>query len=277
MAVRGTGEGIPSSNRLEKKVEPLISVDKLKSVYLFGIDIIDNNGIELPEETFQQYIDNAVGMLETYLDISILPETVVEDHDYHFDQYYNWGYLQLNKFPVIQLDSLNLTYLRDNDGNPENVFTFPDAWIRLNNNDGLIRLVPNGRFPGQAQLDAGGYYNPYLLFQYATIPDVFRATYQAGFADGKVPIAINQAISYMAAIQALIIGGNLVLGAGIGSSSLSIDGLSQSINTTQSAENSAYSATITEYSNQLYGSNERERGLLKTLMDYYKGQAIDII
>ena len=277
MTVKGTGEGIPSSNRLEKKVEPLISVDKLKSVYLFGIDIIDNNGIELPEETFQQYIDNAVGMLETYLDISILPELVVEDHDYHFDQYYNWGYMQLNKFPVIELQSLNLTYLRNNQGEPENVFSFPPAWIRLNNNDGLIRLVPNGRFPGQVQLDAGGYYNPYLLFQYAEIPDVFRATYLAGFADGKIPTSINQAISYMAAIQALIIGGNLVLGAGIGSSSLSIDGLSQSINTTQSAENSAYSATITEYSNQLYGSNERERGLLKTLMDYYKGQAIDII
>ena len=277
MTVKGTGEGIPSSNRLEKKVEPLISVDKLKSVYLFGIDIIDNNGIELPEETFQQYIDNAVGMLETYLDISILPELVVEDHDYHFDQYYNWGYMQLNKFPVIELQSLKLTYLRNNQGEPENVFTFPDAWIRLNNNDGLIRLVPNGRFPGSAQLDAGGYYNPYLLFRYSEIPDAFRVTYLAGFADGKIPTSINQAISYMAAIQALIIGGNLVLGAGIGSSSLSIDGLSQSINTTQSAENSAYSATITEYSNQLYGSNERERGLLKTLMDYYKGQAIDII
>ena len=275
--VVGTGSGIPRSNRLEKKVEPLISVDKLKSVYLFGIDIIDNNGVELPEETFQQYIDNAVGMLETYLDISILPEQVIEDHDYHFDQYFNWGYLQLNTFPVIELKSLTLTYLRDNQGVPENVFEFPNAWIRLNNNDGLIRLVPNGRFPGSAQLDAGGAYNPYLLFTQALIPDVFRVEYLAGFADGRIPIAINQAISYMAAIQALIIGGNLVLGAGIGSSSLSIDGLSQSINTTQSAENSAYSATITEYSNQLYGSNERERGLLKTLMDYYKGQAIDII
>ena len=83
---------------------------KLKSVYLFGIDIIDNNGVRTPRRHISAvYIDNAVGMLETYLDISILPETVVEDHDYHFDQYYNWGYLQLNKYPIIQLDSLNLT------------------------------------------------------------------------------------------------------------------------------------------------------------------------
>ena len=277
MAVTGTGEGIPSSNRLEKKVEPLISVGKLKDVYLFGIDIIDNNGVELPDATFQQYIDNAVGMLELYLDISILPETVTEDRDFHFDQYYEWGYLQLNKYPVIQVDSMTLSYLRDNDGVPENVFTFPDSWIRLNNNDGLIRLVPNGRFPGSAQLNAQGYYNPYELFRYNLVPDVFRIIYTAGFADGKIPTSINQAISYLAAIQALIIGGNLVLGAGIGSSSLSIDGLSQSINTTQSAENSAYSATITEYSNQLYGSNERERGLLKTLLDYFKGAQMDII
>ena len=44
----------------------------------------------------------------------------------------------------------------------------------------------------------------------------------AGFKDGKVPMAINMAIGNMAAIQALHIAGDLVLGAGIASSSLSV-------------------------------------------------------
>ena len=130
----------------------------------------------------------------------------------------------------------------------------------------LLQISANGSF-----FPNNGYFGS------SNLPDVWRFEYTVGFEDGKIPVLINQAISYLAAIQALIIGGNLVLGAGISSSSLSIDGLSQSINTTQSAENSAYSATVHEYSDKLFGGNERERGILKNLKDYYKGQDINII
>ena len=273
----GTFEGIPRSNQRQKKVEPLITVDKLRTVYLFGIDIFDNSGNELPVATYQQYIDNATAMLEHYLDISILPNPILEDKDYHDNDYLYWGYFQLNNYPVISIESIQLAYFRDDNGDPEVTYDIPKNWIRLHNHDGIVRLVPNARNSGQLQVGGDGRFYPANFFGSRELPDLWQFKYTSGFEDGKIPVSVNQAISYLAAIQALIIGGNLVLGAGISSQSLSIDGLSQSINTTQSAENSAYSATIHEYSDQLYGGNERERGLLKTLKDYYKGAEMGII
>ena len=141
-------DGIAEFSRFNKKVEPLIGVDRLRSVYLFGIDIFDNTGNELPDATYQQYIDNAVSELEHYLDISVVPEKVIEERDYHFNDYQSWGYFQLNNFPVVSVDRLTLAYFRGEDGEPEDLLEIPRAWIRIQRHDGIVRLIPNSRYPG---------------------------------------------------------------------------------------------------------------------------------
>ena len=277
MSVDGVKTGIPRCNTINKKVEPLMSVSKLKSTYLFGIEIIDSNQNELSNEVFQQYIDNAISMLEHELDISISPViNHVEELDYHYTDYVEWGFIQLQNWPVIRVHSLDMVFFRDEEGNPESNQTIPNQWIRVQNHDGIIRLIPNARFPANLQISHTGAFYPEVL-RSSTVPHLWRIVYDHGFEDGRIPTAINMAIGYLAAIQALIVGGNLVLGAGIASSSLSIDGLSQSINTTQSAENSSYSATIKEYQNIVFGKTKDEPGLLGGLRDYYKGQSMSII
>lgn len=275
--VKGSKEGIKQSNKLTKRVGPLITVDELKAHYLFGIVIDDDNGNELSPETYQQYIDNAVSLLEHTLDINITPEQVVEDKDYRINDYADWGYLYLNQYPVASIDKIEMVYFRDADGNPETIQEIPTNWMRLQNHDGIVRLVPNARFPANLQIDQSGNYFPEVL-RSNMVPHLWRLTYTAGFEDGKIPDMVNQAIGLLAAIQALIVGGNLVLGAGIASQSLSLDGLSQSIATTASAENSTYSATIKEYQNLLFGKNAQDRsGLIAVLRDYYKGEGVGII
>jgi energy-converting hydrogenase Eha subunit A len=70
----------------------------------------------------------------------------------------------------------------------------------------------------------------------------------------------------------------LIIGAGIAATSISLDGLSQSIQTTQSAENSGYSAVIKDYSEKLFGKTKDDPfAILKILKDYYKGQSMNII
>lgn len=275
--VKGSKEGIRQSNKLTKRVGPLITVDELKANYLFGIVIDDDNGNELSDEAYQQYIDNAVSMLEHTLDIYITPEQVVEDKDYRINDYADWGYLYLNNFPVASIDKIEMVYFRDADGNPETLQEIPTNWMRLQNHDGIVRLVPNARFPANLQIDQSGNYFPEVL-RAQMVPHLWRITYTAGFEDGKIPDIVNHAIGLLAAVQALIVGGNLVLGAGIASQSISLDGLSQSIQTTASAENSTYSATIKEYQNLLFGKNAQDRsGLIATLKDYYKGEGVGII
>lgn len=276
--VKGSKDGLVTCNTYGKKVEPLITVDKLKAIYLFGIDIKDDDGNELPDTAYQQYIDNAVSMLEHFLDMSIAPVIdFVEDKDYRLNDYSEWGYYQLNNYPVLAIKKMELVYFRDDTGEPEVIQEIPNQWMRLQPHDGIVRLIPNARFPANLQVGQTGNYFPEIL-RSQFVPHLWRITYDYGMEDGKIPVMINQAIGFMAAVQALIIGGNLVLGAGIAGSSISLDGLNQSIQTTQSAENSAYSATIKEYEAKLNGKTKDDPfSILRILYNYYVGQQMNII
>ena len=276
--VKGGKDGLVVDNAFGRKVEPIITVEKLKQIYLYGIDITDNNGAELPDSVYQAYIDNAVSMLEHFLDLSITPvKDFVEYKDYRLNDYSEWGYYQLNNYPVQAISKMELVYFRDEDGEPEVVQEIPTQWMRLQAHDGIVRLIPNARFPANLQVSQTGNYFPEIL-RADFVPHLWRITYDYGFCDGAVPVLMNQAIGMMAAMQALIIGGNLVLGAGIAGSSISLDGLSQSIQTTQSAENSAYSATIKDYGDRLNGKTKDDpRAILTILYNYYVGQQMNII
>ena len=269
------------TNNLMRRTEPLLTPAKLKERFLFGVEIIDNEGNELSEETLQAYIDMAVSELEHDLDIPIVPTEICEEKDYFSNDYYGWGYFQLNTLPLIQMKEMNVVYLEDDPSTPasqgEVVLEIPQSWWRVREHDGIVRLVPNNRFPARLAVDNAGAFFPELFRRNGHVPNLWRIKYDAGFKDGCVPMAINAAVGLMASIYALNIAGDLVLGAGIASSSLSIDGLSQSINTTSSAENHAYSAKVLQYGNQLFGPNERTPGILDKLRRYYQGQNFNII
>lgn len=277
--VTGSDDGLPTDNSLGRKVGPLIDVETLKNVYLTGLNITDpNTGKELPDATYKTYIDSGVSMLAHYLDISITQIfNQVENKDYHVNDYSEWGFMQLNNYPVIAVRNIEMVYFRDSDGQPETLTEIPAQWVRLNPHDGIIRLVPNAQFAANLQIGRTGSYFPEIL-RSNLVPHLWRVTYDHGFKDGKIPHLINMAIAQIAAVQALIVGGNLVLGAGIASSSISLDGLSQSISTTQSAENSAYSATLKDYSDRLFGTRENDQfAILPILKNYYKGSDFNII
>lgn len=256
-----------------RRVEPLMTIEELKKRYLFGVEIFDNDGNELSDDTLRDYISIAADMLEKDLDLSIFPKTVVEEKDYDANMYSDWGYLLLNEVPVRKVISLVAKY-------PDSaILEFPEQWFKIRKDDGQLRLLPGlGTYSG-FMVNGQGQFLPELFRNKSKVPNLFEVTYETGFEDGKVPMAINAAIGLLAAIYALSIAGNLVLGAGIASTSLNIDGLSQAITTTSSAENSAYSATIKEYQKLLYGEsiNSPNRGLIRSLRDYYQGSRFEII
>ena len=126
-----------------------------------------------------------------------------------------------------------------------------------------IRIVPGGGdsvdFSSQAV-----YSSVYPIWGYSssTIPNYFTTTYITGMQ--SVPRDILDAVGKMATISAANVLGDVVLGAGIASSSLSIDSLSQSISTTQSATSSGMGARIIQYLKEL----DKE---LPALRDKYLG------
>lgn len=277
--VTGGKDGLVFDNTYNKKGEPIVTVEKLRQTYLFGIHIIDRtNGNEFSPEAYQQYIDNAISMLEHYLDISISPvKNMIEYKDYRLNDYAEWGYFQMNNYPIKCVRAMDLVYFRDEDGEPVSIQTIPNNWLRLQAHDGLIRMIPNARFPANLQISQSGAFFPEIL-RSQLVPHAWRVTYDYGFDPGCVPTLLNQAIGTIAAIQALIVGGHLILGAGIAGTSISLDGLSQSIQTTQSAENSGYSSVIKDYSDKLYGKTKDDPfSILRILKEFYKGETMNII
>jgi hypothetical protein len=273
------------SNDIYTQVEPLLSVEKLKETYLFGsLHFPDYKGDDLSDEAIQTFINNAISLLEHDLDIAIQPRRKVEFKDYYLNDYTDWGFMSLNNTPVIELESLRIVYLKQDDlANPgeekfETVMEIPKSWIRLDPDAGMIRMLPNNKFPGRLAVGSTGAFYPELFNRHANVPHLWEVTYTHGFKAGCVPSLVNAAIGLLASIFVMNILGDLIIGAGISGTSLTLDGLSQSIQTTASAENHGFSAKVKDYARQLYGDRTiGSTGIIEALRRYYKGQQMSII
>jgi len=85
-----------------------------------------------------------------------------------------------------------------------------------------------------------------------------------------------RAIGLQAAIHPFNILGDLAIGAGIASMSVSVDGVSRSINTTASAENAAFSARIIQYHKELRG-DANIQGLIPSLQAKWRRQPMALL
>lgn len=248
--------------KYRKNRNTALSAAELKNKYFFGIPIVTPEGTLMSDEDIEFYISSAISELNTQLDL-IIPLTVVE-HNTKFLRENNseWGFVKTN-YPVVCVDSMDGFI-----GKVRQV-KYPKEWFSIQKStDGIrhrrISIVPNQGVGGSVDQNAvfAGSFANLGYFGQRNIPDYWNIVYLTGFE--KIPADIQKVLGYKAAIPIYTSLGNLVIGAGIASQSLGIDGLSQSISTTSSAENSAYSATIKDYQDQL-------KLQMPTLINKYKG------
>lgn len=261
------GERPKGDNSTTRRGESILNVDRLTKRYLTGIPLVDQFGNEVTPDTLQDYIDTAVSMLETYLDIAILPIEITEEKDYQSNDYWQWGFFQMNNIPIQSVTNIVATYPNST------ILTYPTDWLKIQNHDGIIRIIPNAGTAAQFSVDAGGQYFPEIFRNQGHVPLVWQITYIAGFCDGHVPMDVNAAIGMIAAIMTLNNLGAHVLPPGLAGSSLSLDGMGESLQTTLTATTHAYSGLCKAYSDSLYGNpqNPNDPGLLKRLLDYWQG------
>lgn len=222
-----------SNEELEPMSWSQISVKDVKDNYLFGIDLSDANGNPLPEGLFVHYINSAVDYIQNLLDITISEtEFISERHDYIRNDYQNWGFLELEHKPVKEVKGIRLMY-----GNRPSV-EIPLDWVQLNKLTGQITLFPSAGSANSLIIGQTG-----LLFgfqsQWDYAPMLWEVDYVAGIdeKDSSMPFELlKEAVSKRASCGILNVWGDLIIGAGIANQSVSIDGISQSIGTTQSAD-----------------------------------------
>lgn len=150
------------------------------------------------------------------------------------------------------------------------VQTFDSDWIHVQKESGQLQLVPGTGSAGSILLGAAGAYISMIYRNNRFIPDAFRVDYTAGFEPGQVPPVIKDVIGKKASFGPLNIAGDLLGGAGIASQSISIDGLSQSFNTTSSATNAGYGARLIQYEREI-------KEVLPMLEKYYRGLKLAVM
>ncbi len=239
--------------------QSMITTAELKSRYLFGITMTDKDDNEIPEETFQHFINTAVSFLEHELDIIIIKRKFQENYDYRSNDYTAFNFLQLKKRPVNDLISLKARW-----PNGTVLIDYPEAWFVVEKEGAQIQLAPmQGSFSGLV-VSQGATMMPMMFGTKDYWPHLFEATYFAGFNHDEIPLLLNEMIGMQAAIRSFEVLGDLLIPGGISSESVGMDGASVSKQTTASANYSVYSARITSYEKQM-------KKYIKTARKYYNG------
>ncbi len=220
-AVGPMGEATPGSGDVALSI---LSIQDLKIRYLFGLPLADRRGNPLPDAYFAFVIRSAVASLERELDICLTP-TVIQNEKQHYRTPIAENkpiVVYTHRVPVQSVQALRLKLPVSR--TPVNV---PVDWLTVAEDFGSIYIYPQtslaqfiAPFPGFAM----------GLQSWADFfPNGWQVDYVAGFPRGKVPPDILDALGMMAAIGPLAVMGDLILPPGVGSTSLGIDGLSQSI------------------------------------------------
>ncbi len=244
-----------------KNEDSLITPQELRELYLFGINLNDADGNEMPDSMLQHYIDAAQEWLETEVPGLTFKEIEIVDeiHDYYVDDYMNFGIVRPFKFPVKSVSRWAIQFPLQTE-----VLRFDVSWVRVDSVGGQINLVPTEGTLSSIILGVGGSFLPLLYNALDFVPGIIHIDYKIGFDGKNIPVLAKDLIGKKASISLLGIIGDLVLGAGIAAKSISLDGLSQSVNTTASAIYSAYSARITLYQKSIKDD-------LKKFITYYEG------
>ncbi len=250
------GEGDPA---LE-----VLSVSELKTNYLFGLDLTNDQGVEYPDSLYEFYIRAAVSWIELKLDIPLRTKRIVEEeHDYFREDYDKFISLETDVFPILEVEEIKLVLPGE-----QVVQVFDPSWLHVLKEAGQINLVPGTGTAGSILLGASGAWIPLIYGNNRWIPRAFRVTYTAGF--NPIPEVLRDVVGKTASFGPLNIAGDLLGGAGIASQSVSIDGLSQNFNTTSSATSAGYGARLLQYSREL-------KEVLPTLRRQFKGVALRIV
>ncbi|GHT84383.1 hypothetical protein FACS1894137_07350 [Spirochaetia bacterium] len=238
--------------------------DDFRFTWIWGTDFKATNGMSFTDEQIRYYIDAAMAEMERRLNITIKkvrvrcnPEErhLVKGTDYDVEEgYYQFrmhkierqGLISTRKKPINKLHKLRLLSRYS-----APTMDLTDSTI-VEKTKGLLRFTKRPIRPSETSYGIQTAINPYgseLLNPYL----FYLVDYDAGYdSAADVPADLRHAIGMMTAIALLnIIGDGLM--SGFSSSSLSMDGMSESFSSTQSATSAYFGARIKVYEDELAG------------------------
>jgi len=237
----------------------IVSVQELKTNYLFGLDLTNDAGEPMPDSLYEWFIKSSVSWFEHRLQLALRPKPITAElHDYYAEDFREYVFIKTKDYPIIDVSELR--FVIPGSGGAT-IQTFDRANLQLEKEAGHVQVVSGS----MGLASASGV--PWLPFRYSArrfIPGAFQIDYTAGFASEDIPMVLRDAIAKLASFGPLNPLGDLLGGAGIASQNLSIDGLSQGYTTTSSAMYGGYGARLSQYEKEI-------KLVIPTLEKYYKG------
>jgi hypothetical protein len=235
----------------------VLTADDLRYTYLWGIDFRASNGDIFTDAQVRMKINSAIDEISRALKITIKktrvhcqpgPELIQgTDYDeaddpytYRHDKWRRSGRVALRKRPIISISRFDLYSISD-----QKILDLL-TWISADHRKGIINFFPKAGADGQFRI-APASMSMGVTLMGGDYPHGYKIDYVAGFEDaGHIPADLRDVIGKAAACKLLnIIGDGLI--AGFSSSSLSMDGVSESFSSTQSATNAYFGARIQVY------------------------------
>jgi hypothetical protein len=202
-----------------------VTAKYLKDNYLTGFNFTGADNQELPPSFFDDKLANAITKFEDITQIDLLQREITgEKHDYFTTDYLNYAFMQLFRTPCQSVSQVRAVYPTG-----QTIQVFPAEWVRLYVEHSQFHLVPTSGSLAQVMLGGGNGYLPFIFAGLSYLPSLWEVDYVSGFAPDAIPRAVVSVICKLAAIEVMTIMSDLVSPIGVASSSLSVDGLSQSI------------------------------------------------
>lgn len=244
----------------KKNTGAVLSSTELRELYLYGINLKSRDGTEVPQYVWEQKIKSAQSEVEKFLAIKLMRQLVTETLSYFRDDYLNNLPIINTSFPVFK--AIRLLGLLNN----VEQLVYPIEWSNYYQcTDGAatrrVSIVPSGTAVGAStSVILMGVTAQLGIRSLNIVPNYWTVSYLSGWAPDKLPMDVVDVIGKLAAIQMLAIMGDLVLPPGLSGQSLSIDGLSQSIQTPIGAKGNAFSGRISQYTEDIKTTLQRLRG-----------------
>jgi hypothetical protein len=269
----------------------ILTSDDLHYSFLWGIDLTASNGEPWSDNQSKTFVEWAVYQIEKKLNIHIFPRTIYCDDDQNEDIEEEKLVLKEFPYPNRRNQRYNLR-MRHRPIREVTRFEFfsPQAvkildllnWMRIDRRNGQLNYTPK---QGANQSFTINSYPWNLLLNGYGYRDAFHIDYTTGYKNAElIPEDLRDIIGKIAALKALNVVGDGLL-AGFSSSSISLDGMSESFSSTQSATSISGSSNVFGYGrinvmfvrrNKIIGKNilskNRKTGELefKKIVDIYK-------
>lgn len=239
--------------KYRKNTGMMFNPTEIFSLYLYGIKIQAGDGTAFSSESMRFYIQAAQKEVENYFNLKLMLQFIGQEKlTYYRADYWQSFPILFTNYPVNKPISLTGRY-----NNIEQI-SYPTQWLTTHQNSyGMykrrVSIVPTGSAlaTANAEVILSGITTQLGSQHFRMIPDYFDIQYITGFDIENFPMDLINLVGMLACFGPLNIAGDLILGAGIASQSLGVDGLSQSISSTSSATNAGYGARILQYNKQI--------------------------